>query len=99
MSKLSNVCDGNITCIFALAGTKLIFGLLFIAAGWGIVASYRWLTRKKTARKKHMNEVAYSGHLAFQNKLEIEDNPYAPGSEDHDYWLRGYQLARRKKET
>ncbi len=85
----------------ALAVSSIRVIMFFVFAGLvacGIYA-YKRVFAKKIAKRKQINNIGTEGYLAFQNLQEIDSNPYATGTEDHDYWQRGYVLARRRKEN
>lgn len=40
-----------------------------------------------------MNDIYNSGYLAFQEGLELSDNPYDFGNDNYDAWESGWVLA------
>lgn len=45
--------------------------------------------------RKGPNPVVRVGRQAYQNSLELEDNPHPKGSEDHRAWARGWRAEKR----
>lgn len=37
-----------------------------------------------------MNDSYAQGYMAYKEGLELEDNPYGEGTEDHDLWEAGW---------
>lgn len=87
---------GNTSPFLSIEANRVIFQLGFLA-----IVLYFLLKPKPEGSpiKQHMNEVAYAGDIAYHNGFSLSDNPYPPDTDDHNFWLRGYQLAERKKNS
>jgi hypothetical protein len=92
-------CNGNITCHFAVAGGMFVFLVTFVFLYKMIGYAIDSLFKNRIERKLLIDEAAKAGYLAFQNSLAMNDNPHQPDSECYNFWNKGYQIAKRKREA
>lgn len=91
-------CGGDSTCTALKIGGLFIMTAIILALYYAVGFVYDWLFKEQIERKKLFNNVANAGYLAFQNGLALEDNPHLPDSESYDFWSKGYQIAKRRRE-
>lgn len=94
---IASECRGDSTCkVLKIGGLFIMIAIIFaLYKAIGIV--YDWLFKKRIEKKKRFNDVANVGYLAFQNNLAESENPHPLGSEDYDFWNRGYKMAARRR--